>query len=48
MLEDITSYLKIYGSEANFQHLHDSFDLQDRPLRQFVIVMELTSVSYAL
>jgi hypothetical protein len=31
--------LKVWGSQANFQQLHDGFDLQDRPFCQCVIVV---------
>jgi hypothetical protein len=42
-LEELFVHLKICGSEAKLQQLHDGFDLQDRPSRQCVIVVELVS-----
>jgi hypothetical protein len=36
-------HLRICGSQGNFQHLHDSLDLQDRPFCQCVIAVELIS-----
>jgi hypothetical protein len=36
-------HLKICGSQANLQQLHDAFDVQDRRFRQCVIVVELVS-----
>jgi hypothetical protein len=40
-LEELVLYLKIGGSQADFQQLHDGFDLQDRPFCQCDIVVEL-------
>jgi hypothetical protein len=34
-------HLKICGSQANNQQFHDAFDLQDRPFRRCVIVVEV-------
>jgi hypothetical protein len=42
LLEELV-HLKICGSQANIQQLHDGFDLQDKPVRQCVIVVELIS-----
>jgi hypothetical protein len=35
--------MKICGSQANLQQLHDGFDLQDRPFRRCDIVIALIS-----
>jgi hypothetical protein len=43
LLEELVVHLKICGSQSNFQQFHDGFDLQDRPFRQCVIVIELGS-----
>jgi hypothetical protein len=40
-LEQLVIHLKVCDSQANFQQLYDGFDLQDKPFRQFVIVVEL-------
>jgi hypothetical protein len=45
-LEEFVVHLKICPSQANIQQLHDGFDLQDRPFRQCVIVVELISVDW--
>jgi hypothetical protein len=42
-LEELVIHLKIYGSQANFQQLHNGFDLQDRLFHQYVNVVELVS-----
>jgi hypothetical protein len=42
-LEELAVHLKRYGSQANPRQLHDGFNLQSRPLRQCVIVVELIS-----
>jgi hypothetical protein len=42
-LEELVLYLKIGGSQADFQQLHDGFDLQDRPFCQCDIVVEQQS-----
>jgi hypothetical protein len=44
LLEELVLYLKIGGSQADFQQLHDGFDLQDRPFRQCDIVVELINL----
>jgi hypothetical protein len=43
LLEGLIVHLKICGSQASLQQLHNSFYLQETPFRQCVIVMELTS-----
>jgi hypothetical protein len=42
-LEELIVHLKTYGSQTNLLQFHDGFDLQERPFRQCVIVMELIS-----
>jgi hypothetical protein len=42
-LEELVVHLKMCGSQANLQQLHDGFDLQDRPFGQCVIAVELIS-----
>jgi hypothetical protein len=37
------AHLKICGSQANLQQLHDSFNLQQGLLRQRITVVDLTS-----
>jgi hypothetical protein len=41
-LEELV-HLNICGSQTNLQQLHDGFDLQDRPFRQSIVVVELIS-----
>jgi hypothetical protein len=43
LLEELIVHLKICGSQTSLQQLHDGFDLQDRPFRQCVTVIELIS-----
>jgi hypothetical protein len=43
LLEELVVHLKIRGSQANLQQLHDGFNMQGRPFHQCVITMELIS-----
>jgi hypothetical protein len=42
-LEELVVHLKKRDSQANLQQLHNGFDLQDSPFRQYIIVVELIS-----
>jgi hypothetical protein len=46
LLEELIVYLKIYGSQINFQQFHDGSDLQDRQFCKCVIIVELISTDF--
>jgi hypothetical protein len=43
LLAELTVDLKIYLFSTDLQQLNDDFDLQDRPFRQCVFVVEFIS-----
>jgi hypothetical protein len=43
LLEELVVHLKICGSQANLEKLHDGFDQHDRLYRQCVVFTELIS-----